>query len=202
VDPDVETVRNFFKLDKFAWEHMSPVVFPPGFTRKVIDGRVKTGDLLHKIKVCVLYMTHWVLVFESVRTCNTCIDAFILSNDAFILLSFHCTALATTSELRVHIYTHAYTRAHTHTHTHTHTYIHARTRTHLHTHTHTGLFHRTVNKERLHTHTCTHTHTHTQTHTHTHTPARTHTHTQDTGTQDSFTDLDMATNCNFTLTTY
>ena len=50
VDPDVETVRNFFKLDKFAWEHMSPVVFPPGFTRKVIDGRVQTGDLLHKIK--------------------------------------------------------------------------------------------------------------------------------------------------------
>ncbi len=58
VDPDVETVRNFFKLDKFAWEHMSPVVFPPGFTRKVIDGRVKTGDLLHKIKVRVLYMKH------------------------------------------------------------------------------------------------------------------------------------------------
>eukprot|EP00802_Teleaulax_amphioxeia_P012575 Tamp_12618.p3 GENE.Tamp_12618~~Tamp_12618.p3 ORF type:complete len:153 (+),score=25.85 Tamp_12618:679-1137(+) len=29
---------------------MSPVVFPPGFTRKVIDGRVQTGDLLHKIK--------------------------------------------------------------------------------------------------------------------------------------------------------
>mmetsp|Transcript_14977 Transcript_14977/g.21830 ORF Transcript_14977/g.21830 Transcript_14977/m.21830 type:complete len:442 (+) Transcript_14977:63-1388(+) len=50
VDPDVETVRNFFKLDKFAWEHMSPVVFPPGFTRKVIDGRIHTADLLHKIK--------------------------------------------------------------------------------------------------------------------------------------------------------
>lgn len=50
VDPDVETVRNFFKLNKFAWEHMSPVVFPPGYTRKVIDGRIQTGDLLHKIK--------------------------------------------------------------------------------------------------------------------------------------------------------
>jgi phosphate acetyltransferase len=50
VDPDVETVRNFFKLDKFAWEHMSPVVFPPGYTRKVIDGRIQTADLLHKIK--------------------------------------------------------------------------------------------------------------------------------------------------------
>ena len=50
VDPDVETVRNYFKLDQFAWEHMSPVVFPRGYTREVIDGRIQTADLLHKIK--------------------------------------------------------------------------------------------------------------------------------------------------------
>ena len=138
MDPDVETVRNFFKLDKFAWEHMSPVVFPPGFTRKVIDGRVKTGDLLHKIKVRVLYMTP-MLVFESVRTCKACIDALIFSIDAVILLSFHCTALATTSELRVHTHTHMHTRARTRTHTltHLHTRTHTHALTHTHTHTHT-----------------------------------------------------------------
>ena len=69
VDPDVETVRNFFKLDKFAWEHMSPVVFPPGFTRKVIDGRVQTGDLLHKIKVRVLSSVIHVCVCVWLREC-------------------------------------------------------------------------------------------------------------------------------------
>ena len=155
MDPDVETVRNFFKLDKFAWEHMSPVVFPPGFTRKVIDGRVKTGDLLHKIKVRVLYMTP-MLVFESVRTCKACIDALIFSIDAVILLSFHCTALATSS----HTYIHAYMRAHTHTHSHTPTYTHAHARTYTHTHTHThDSFTELSTKSDF-----THTHTHTPAH--------------------------------------
>eukprot|EP00960_Hanusia_phi_P070275 767272-Hanusia_phi.AAC.7 len=49
VDPDVEVLRNHFKLN-LSWEHMSPVVFPSGFTRKVIDGEIHTAELLHKIK--------------------------------------------------------------------------------------------------------------------------------------------------------
>ncbi|EKX53454.1 hypothetical protein GUITHDRAFT_64386 [Guillardia theta CCMP2712] len=49
VDPDVEVLRNYFKLN-LSWEHMSPVVFPSGFTRKVIDGEIHTAELLHKIK--------------------------------------------------------------------------------------------------------------------------------------------------------
>eukprot|EP00961_Rhodomonas_salina_P184194 2487229-Rhodomonas_salina.2 len=49
VDQDVEVMRNQFKLTG-AWEDMSPVVFPPGFTRKVIDGDIQTHDLLNRIK--------------------------------------------------------------------------------------------------------------------------------------------------------
>jgi len=49
VDQDVEVMRNYFKL-RGSWEDMSPVVFPPGFTRKVIDGQVHTNELLGRIK--------------------------------------------------------------------------------------------------------------------------------------------------------
>jgi phosphate acetyltransferase len=49
VDQDVEVMRNQFNLTG-SWEDMSPVVFPPGFTRKVVDGEVQTSDLLNRIK--------------------------------------------------------------------------------------------------------------------------------------------------------
>eukprot|EP00291_Cryptomonas_curvata_P004422 CAMPEP_0172182778 /NCGR_PEP_ID=MMETSP1050-20130122/18591_1 /TAXON_ID=233186 /ORGANISM="Cryptomonas curvata, Strain CCAP979/52" /LENGTH=405 /DNA_ID=CAMNT_0012856267 /DNA_START=63 /DNA_END=1277 /DNA_ORIENTATION=- len=49
VDKDVEVVRNTFKLHH-PWEAMSPVVFPPGYTRKCIDGLISPTDLLNKIK--------------------------------------------------------------------------------------------------------------------------------------------------------
>uniref|UniRef100_A0A7S0U9F1 DRTGG domain-containing protein n=3 Tax=Hemiselmis andersenii TaxID=464988 RepID=A0A7S0U9F1_HEMAN len=49
VDRDVEVVRRTFNLDT-PWEHMSPVVFPPGYTRQCIDGKVSSDDLLSKIK--------------------------------------------------------------------------------------------------------------------------------------------------------
>jgi hypothetical protein len=39
VDRDVEVVRRTFGL-KDPWECMSPVVFPPGYTRDCIDGKV------------------------------------------------------------------------------------------------------------------------------------------------------------------
>jgi len=49
VDQDVEVMRNHFDLQG-NWDDMSPVVFPPGFTRKVIDGDVQTHELLGRIK--------------------------------------------------------------------------------------------------------------------------------------------------------
>ncbi|KAJ1486928.1 AAA domain-containing protein [Baffinella frigidus] len=52
VDNDVHVMRNYFKLQD-SWEHMSPVVFPPGYTRSHIDApdrSQKTGELLTKIK--------------------------------------------------------------------------------------------------------------------------------------------------------
>eukprot|EP00283_Hemiselmis_rufescens_P002616 CAMPEP_0173431556 /NCGR_PEP_ID=MMETSP1357-20121228/9660_1 /TAXON_ID=77926 /ORGANISM="Hemiselmis rufescens, Strain PCC563" /LENGTH=147 /DNA_ID=CAMNT_0014396047 /DNA_START=101 /DNA_END=540 /DNA_ORIENTATION=+ len=49
VDRDVEVVRRTFNLES-PWEHMSPVVFPPGYTRQCIDGKVSSDDLLSKIK--------------------------------------------------------------------------------------------------------------------------------------------------------
>lgn len=49
VDKDVQVVRNTFKLHH-PWEAMSPVVFPPGYTRKCIDGLISPTDLLNKIK--------------------------------------------------------------------------------------------------------------------------------------------------------
>jgi len=52
VDNDVRVMRNFFEL-RDPWENMSPVVFPPGYTRSVIDSRDRetvTDGLLTKIK--------------------------------------------------------------------------------------------------------------------------------------------------------
>lgn len=49
VDRDVEVVRRTFGLET-PWECMSPVVFPPGYTRDCIDGKVSTESLLSRIK--------------------------------------------------------------------------------------------------------------------------------------------------------
>ncbi len=49
VDKDVLLFRSHFNLDD-AYEDMSPVLFPRGFTRDYLDGKVKTNDLIQKIK--------------------------------------------------------------------------------------------------------------------------------------------------------
>lgn len=48
VDKDVVLFKNHFGL-KDSYEHMSPVLFPKGFTRDFLDGKVNRSDLTDKI---------------------------------------------------------------------------------------------------------------------------------------------------------
>lgn len=48
VDKDVVLFKSHFKLHD-PYEEMSPVLFPRGFTRDYLDGKVDHGDLVHKI---------------------------------------------------------------------------------------------------------------------------------------------------------
>lgn len=48
VDKDVTLFKEWFRLP-YSYESMSPVLFPRGFTRDFLDGKVETDDLLKKI---------------------------------------------------------------------------------------------------------------------------------------------------------
>ena len=48
VDKDVVLFRSYFSLHD-SYESMSPVLFPKGFTRDYLDGKVETKDLMQKI---------------------------------------------------------------------------------------------------------------------------------------------------------
>ncbi len=48
VDKDVVLFKSHFKLED-PYEEMSPVLFPRGFTRDYLDGKVDHADLVHKI---------------------------------------------------------------------------------------------------------------------------------------------------------
>jgi len=48
VDKDVLLFRSHFNLHD-SYEEMSPVLFPRGFTRDYLDGKVETNDLMQKI---------------------------------------------------------------------------------------------------------------------------------------------------------
>jgi len=49
VDKDVLLFRSYFSLSD-SYEEMSPVLFPRGFTRDYLDGKVETSDLVQKIE--------------------------------------------------------------------------------------------------------------------------------------------------------
>jgi dethiobiotin synthetase len=49
VDKDVLLFRSHFGLQD-SYEEMSPVLFPRGFTRDYLDGKVETNDLIQKIQ--------------------------------------------------------------------------------------------------------------------------------------------------------
>lgn len=49
VDKDVTLFKEHFKLD-FAYEDMSPVLFPRGFTRDYLDGKVSRDHMLESIE--------------------------------------------------------------------------------------------------------------------------------------------------------
>src|SRR3989338_5120601 len=48
VDKDVVLFKSHFQLLD-PYEEMSPVLFPRGFTRDYLDGKVQAADLIHKI---------------------------------------------------------------------------------------------------------------------------------------------------------
>lgn len=49
VDKDVILFKEYFSLTS-AYRHMSPVIFPKGFTRQFLDGRVERQHLVNKIE--------------------------------------------------------------------------------------------------------------------------------------------------------
>ncbi|MBS0625026.1 MAG: AAA family ATPase [Verrucomicrobia bacterium] len=49
VDKDVVLFKSYFSLND-PYETMSPVLFPRGFTRDYLDGKIKREDLAHKIQ--------------------------------------------------------------------------------------------------------------------------------------------------------
>lgn len=59
VDKDVVLFKEFFKLPS-PYKEMSPVIFPRGFTRDFIDGKIETADLKKEIA----------RAFESIRSTN------------------------------------------------------------------------------------------------------------------------------------
>ena len=51
VDKDVILFREYFQL-KSQYEDMSPIIFPPGFTKQFLEGKVKIEPLRQKVKTC------------------------------------------------------------------------------------------------------------------------------------------------------
>ena len=81
VDKDVVLFRSYFQL-KDAYEEMSPVLFPRGFTRDYLDGLVSRDELVQKIKRSFSAVTsrHSVTVIEG--TGHTGVGSIVELNNA------------------------------------------------------------------------------------------------------------------------
>ena len=49
VDKDAVLIKEHFKLDHIQYEHTSPVLIPPGYTRNYLDGKISLRDEIHKV---------------------------------------------------------------------------------------------------------------------------------------------------------
>ena len=81
VDKDVVLFRSYFHM-KDAFEEMSPVLFPRGFTRDYLDGKVSHEELVHKINRSFTSISarHQVTVIEG--TGHTGVGSIVNLNNA------------------------------------------------------------------------------------------------------------------------
>jgi dethiobiotin synthetase len=57
VDKDVCLVHEHFRLDHIDYEHMSPVIIPPGYTKKFIDGEISMAQQVRDITAAMEHVS-------------------------------------------------------------------------------------------------------------------------------------------------